>query len=183
MSHYVIGIDLGTTHSALSYYDMSAAEPRRLAESLLAIPQLTAVGTVEERLLLPSFLYLPSAQEFPAGSLALPWKKNPPHVVGEFARSHGVKVPTRLVSSAKSWLSHAGVDRTSALLPWQAPPDVERVSPVEASASYLQHLAEAWDSAYASGKAKAANAIADQEVILTVPASFDAAARDLTIKA
>jgi hypothetical protein len=183
MSHYAIGIDLGTTHCALSHYELSAGGARPWQESLLAVPQLTAPGTVEERVLLPSFLYLPSAEEFPDGSLALPWSKKPAAVVGEFARSHGVKVPNRLVASAKSWLSHAGVDRTSALLPWQAPPEVQRVSPVEASARYLSHLGEAWDQKFASTKAKAERAMAGQEVILTVPASFDAAARELTLEA
>jgi molecular chaperone DnaK (HSP70) len=183
MSKYAIGIDLGTTHCALSYYDFTLAGPRQREQTVLAIPQLTAVGTVEERTLLPSFLYLPNDQEFPSGSLALAWNKEFQDVVGEFARSHGVKVPTRLVSSAKSWLSHPGVDRRSALLPWQAPPDVLRVSPVDASARYLRHLAEAWNHQFAGKKGKADDAIEAQEVILTVPASFDAAARDLTTQA
>ncbi len=180
---YAIGIDLGTTHSALSFYDLTPGTQRDWRNSLLGIPQLTAPGTVEAKLLLPSFLYLPGPEEFPAGSLALPWDKKSAHIAGEFARSHGVKVPARLVSSAKSWLSHAGVDRTSALLPWQAPPEVTRVSPVEASARYLAHMASAWDQKNAHGKGKESNAIAHQELILTVPASFDAAARDLTLKA
>jgi hypothetical protein len=149
----------------------------------LAVPQLTAPGTIEERVLLPSFLYLPQAEEFPNGSLALPWSKKPEGVVGELARTHGVKVPSRLVASAKSWLCHAGVDRTSALLPWQAPPDVPRVSPVDASARYLSHLSEAWDHRFAATKAKAERSFAEQEAILTVPASFDAAARELTLEA
>jgi molecular chaperone DnaK (HSP70) len=136
MSHYAVGIDLGTTHSALSYYDLTLAGRREREESLLPVPQLVELGTVTEKWLLPSFLYLPNEQEFPPGSLALPWDKDASDVVGEFARSHGVKVPTRLVSSAKSWLSHSGVDRTSALLPWQAPPDVTPISPVNASARY-----------------------------------------------
>jgi hypothetical protein len=183
MAHYSIGIDLGTTHCALSYYDLDAPDPRRWQESILPVPQLTALGTVEERVLLPSFLYLPSEQEFPPGSLALPWDKHSSGMIGEFARSHGVKVPSRLVSSAKSWLSHAGVDRTSSLLPWQAPPDVTRVSPVEASARYLQHLAKAWDFRFADKKSNQDRALATQELIVTVPASFDAAARDLTMQA
>jgi molecular chaperone DnaK (HSP70) len=183
MSQYAIGIDLGTTHCELSVYELSNSQPRNWRESLLAIPQLTAAGTVEERLLLPSFLYLPNAQEFPAGALALPWDKQPAHMVGEFARGHGVKVPARLVASAKSWLSHAGVDRSSALLPWQAPSDVQRLSPVEASARYLRHLAAAWNHKYAPGKEKPEETIVGQEIILTVPASFDAAARDLTLQA
>jgi len=180
---YAIGIDLGTTHCALSHYDLAAAQPRDWQQSILPIPQLTAPGTIEERVLLPSFLYLPNAQEFPEGSLALPWDKKAADVVGEFARSHGVKVPARLVSSAKSWLSYGGVDRTSALLPWQAPPDVPRLSPVEASARYLRHLAGAWNDEFAPTKAKADRALGEQEIVLTVPASFDAAARELTQEA
>jgi len=183
MSPFCIGIDLGTTHSALSYYDFTSASPRAWRESLLPVPQLTTPGTVEERVLLPSFLYLPAATEFPEGSLALPWDKKAKAAVGEFARSHGTKVPSRLVSSAKSWLSHSGVDRTSPLLPWQAPPEVQRVSPVEASAQYLRHLAEVWNQKFAQGKGKIERAIAEQEIVLTVPASFDAAARELTLQA
>jgi hypothetical protein len=178
MSTYCIGIDLGTTNSAVSYFKLAQAEARGGAQTMLAIPQVTSVGAVEEKLLLPSFLYLPNVQEFPAGSLALPWdKKGKDGVVGEFARAHGSKVPMRLVSSAKSWLCHAGVDRLSAILPWQAPEDVQRVSPLEASARYLAHLRAAWDHQFAD------DGLAQQEVVLTVPASFDAAARDLTLKA
>src|SRR6266487_3458981 len=183
MSRYSIGIDLGTTHCALSYYDLTQEKPRPREESMLPIPQLTAVGTVEERFLLPSFLYLPNAEEFPSGSLALPWDKNSSEVLGEFARSHGAKVPARLVSSAKSWLSHSGVDRSQPLLPWQAPAEVERVSPVDASARYLSHLLEAWNHKFAPTKSKAERALSAQDVILTVPASFDAAARELTTQA
>ena len=183
MSHYTIGIDLGTTHCALSFFDQSLHGPRQRENSLLPIPQLTAPGTVEERWLLPSFLYLASEQELPPGSLALPWDKEARQIVGEFARSHGVKVPTRLVSSAKSWLSHSGADRTGALLPWQAPPDVQRISPVDASARYLEYLAAAWDLQFASDDAQSNRVIGTQDIILTVPASFDAAARDLTMRA
>src|ERR1039458_7541554 len=178
MSRYSIGIDLGTTNSAVSYFNLDEAKARGTAQTMLAIPQVTAVGTVEEKLLLPSFLYLPNDQEFPASSLALPWdKKRKDAVVGEFARSHGSKVPMRLVSSAKSWLCHPGVDRLSAILPWQAPEDVQRVSPLDAAARYLAHLREAWDHQFKDDK------LAEQDVVLTVPASFDAAARDLTLKA
>jgi hypothetical protein len=183
MSHFAIGIDLGTTNSALSFYDLTEAGPRPWQESMLAVPQLSAPGTVEERMLLPSFLYLPAEAEFADGALALPWNKKASAIVGEFARNHGAKVPTRLVSSAKSWLSHSGADRTAPLLPWQAPPEVQRLSPVEVSARYLQHLAEAWDEKFARTKATAERAIANQEIILTVPASFDAASRDLTLQA
>jgi hypothetical protein len=184
MSQYAIGIDLGTTNCALSFYDLAATGPRAWQESMLSIPQLTAPGTVEERFLLPSFLYLASDAEFAEGAIALPWeKKSGGTVTGEFARAHGAKVPARLVSSAKSWLSHSGVDRKSDLLPWQAPQDVKRVSPVAASARYLDHLAQAWNEKFARTKANPGRAVVDQEVILTVPASFDAAARELTLAA
>src|SRR5262249_13597363 len=133
-------------------------------------------GTVEERALLPSFIYIPKEGEFPAGGLALPWDRKAAYTVGEFARAHGAKVPTRLVASAKSWLSHAGVDRTGALLPWQAPTEVARISPVEASARYLKHLAGVW-------KAARKTELDSEEIVLTVPASFDAAARELTMQA
>ena len=178
MSTYAIGIDLGTTNSAVSYFKLAEAEARGGAQTMLGIPQLTSVGTVEEKLLLPSFLYLPNEQEFPAGSLALPWdKQRKERVVGEFARAHGSKVPMRLVASAKSWLCHAGVDRLSAILPWQAPADVPRISPLDAAAHYLAHLRETWDHQFPE------DLLAKQDVVLTVPASFDAAARDLTLKA
>ncbi len=178
MSTYSIGIDLGTTNSAVSYFKLAAANSRGREQTMLAIPQITSVGVVEERPLLPSFLYLPNGQEFPAGSLALPWdKKGGDGVVGEFARSHGSKVPMRLVSSAKSWLCHPGVDRLGKILPWQAPEDVHRVSPLDASARCLAHLRQAWDHHFQE------DVLAKQDVILTVPASFDAAARDLTLKA
>jgi molecular chaperone DnaK (HSP70) len=178
MSRYSIGIDLGTTNSAVSYVDLQSAGARGHEQTMLSIPQVTAVGTVGEKALLPSFLYLPNDQEFPAGALALPWdKQRKDTLVGEFARSHGSKVPMRLVSSAKSWLCHAGVNRMEAILPWQAPADVRRVSPLEATARYLSHLREAWDHGFKK------HPLSEQEVVLTVPASFDAAARELTLQA
>lgn len=180
MSRYAIGIDLGTTHCALSYLNL-ADGGRGKGQAMLPISQLTAPGTVEEKQLLPSFLYLPSAQEFPQGALALPWAKDRAEVVGELARTHGAKVPTRLVSSAKSWLSHPAVDRRGALLPWQAPEEVTRVSPLDASGRYLRHLKEAWD--HKLGAQGPDWALSAQDVVVTVPASFDAAARDLTLEA
>ena len=183
MSHYAIGIDLGTTNCALSHYELTEPSGRPWQASMFAIPQLTAPGIVEERPLLPSFLYLPGSTEFAEGALALPWDKKAGEIVGEYARAHGGKVPGRLVSSAKSWLSHTAVDRTAALLPWQAPPELQRLSPVETSGRYLRHLAEAWNDKFARTKATADRAIAAQEIILTVPASFDAAARELTLQA
>jgi len=182
MSRYVVGIDLGTTNCALAYADcnnLSDDEPVPIAG--LPITQLVASSDAAERPLLPSFLYLPAAKEFPAGALDLPWKSTGDRAVGVLAREHGVKVPSRLVSSAKSWLSHAGVDRRAPILPWTAAEDVNRVSPVTASAAYLEHLRDAWNNRVA-GKT-AADRLENQEVFLTVPASFDAVARELTTEA
>jgi molecular chaperone DnaK (HSP70) len=175
---FAIGIDLGTTHSALSYISLDAKEGRGPNQAILPIPQLSSPGTVEPQQLLPSFVYLSAEAEFPKDSLGLPWKGDHRTVVGGFARTHGAKVPNRLVSSAKSWLCHPGVDRRSAILPWQAPADVTKISPVDASARVLEHLRSAWNKEF--GK-KAA--LEDQELVVTVPASFDAAARDLTLEA
>ncbi len=179
MTHtFAIGIDLGTTHSALSYQPMDAKSGRGAGQAVLPIPQVTAPGTVEPKQLLPSFVYLAAESEFPEGSLGLPWKKKVDATVGEFARTHGAKVPSRLISSAKSWLCHPTVDRRGAILPWGAPDDVKKLSPVEASARYLEHLRHAWDKEFGKN-----STLAEQEVIVTVPASFDAAARDLTLEA
>jgi molecular chaperone DnaK (HSP70) len=179
----MIGIDLGTTHSALSYFDLAQDQPRGTEQPVLPVPQLTSAGVVEDQRLLPSFLYLPKEDEFPPDALALPWDPAPAWVIGELARRHGSQVPTRLVASAKSWLCHAGIDRTSPLLPWQAPDEVSKVSPLEASAGYLSHLRAAWDHRFANQDEPTTVRLTDQDVILTVPASFDAAARELTLQA
>jgi molecular chaperone DnaK (HSP70) len=182
MSRYVVGIDLGTTNCALAYADTREATPDAPAPiRALAIPQVVGLNDVGERPVLPSFLYLPAAKEFPTGATELPWKSPADRVVGTFARDHGAKVPGRLVSSAKSWLSHPGVDRRGAILPWSAAEDVAKVSPVAASSAYLTHLRDAWNHLIA-GKT-AADRLEHQDVFLTVPASFDAAARELTVEA
>jgi molecular chaperone DnaK (HSP70) len=182
MSRYVVGIDLGTTNSALAYSDGNATQDDQPGPIVtLAIPQVVAVNDVAERPHLPSFLYLPGPKEFPAGAFDLPWKSPPDRVVGVFARDHGAKVPGRMVSSAKSWLSHAGVDRRSPILPWTAADDLTKISPVAASAAYLEHLRDAWN-ARMPGKTTA-DRLENQEVFLTVPASFDPVARELTIEA
>ena len=119
---YLVGIDLGTTNSALAYIDLQN-RPRvgNLGLKTFPVPQLIAAGQMMDRSLLPSFLYIPGQHDLPPGSVALPWNKDATYAVGEFARNHGAKVPGRLVSSAKSWLSHVGVDRTAPLLPGQPP--------------------------------------------------------------
>jgi hypothetical protein len=175
-ARYVIGIDLGTTNSALSYAEIQA-EPDPFAPAnvqLLPIPQLVNPGEVREESLLPSFLYLPGSSDFPAGTLALPWDEERGYAVGQLAQKRGADNVGRLVSSAKSWLSHSGVDRTSPLLPFRAPEGVDKISPVEASRRYLEHLREAWDARMPDAK------FANQQVLVTVPASFDAVARELT---
>jgi hypothetical protein len=172
---YVIGIDLGTTHTALAFAALGTDGARA---EVVPIPQLIAQGTIEARALLPSFLYLAHESE---GPQALPWDAARTFVVGEHARARGIDAPSRLVASAKSWLSHGGVDRRGPTLPVGAPPDVEKISPVEASWRYLEHLGEAWDARFAADDPELA--FAKQEVVLTVPASFDASARDLTVEA
>jgi len=160
----VLGIDLGTTNCALALGGEQI--------SLLPVAQLVNPGEMQSPDLLPSFLFVPGPADFPAGSTALPWDDAPPYVVGTLARKRGAENAGRLVSSAKSWLSHAGVDRNAALLPSAAPEGVTKLSPVEASRAYLEHLRQASELDFAA-----------HQVLVTVPASFDAVARDLTLKA
>jgi hypothetical protein len=176
---YVIGIDLGTTNSALAYAEIRPdADPFGTPEvRLMDIPQLVNPGEVRDEALLPSSLYVPGATDFPAGSLALPWDSEPAFVTGRLAQKRGVENAGRLVASAKSWLSHTGVDRTAPSLPWNAPEGVPKLSPVEASSRYLDHLRRAWDAKIADAP------FTEQQVLVTVPASFDAVARELTLQA
>ena len=179
-SKYIVGIDLGTTNSVLAYIDKTIAEEQQHVE-LQVIPQLINPGEVDDLLSLPSFLYVPGDLDFPADSLALPWEHTPDYVIGELARKRGAESPTRLVASAKSWLSHAAVNRTAPILPWGAPEEVPKVSPVEASARYLAYLRHAWNHRLASAQPELA--LDAQEILLTVPASFDEEARELTLQA
>jgi molecular chaperone DnaK (HSP70) len=180
-SRYVVGIDLGTTNIALAYVDTSAGPIEDARPQPFTIPQVVGQNDIGDRPLLPSFLYLPGPNELPAGSLKLPWDTHRDYAVGEFARIFGSQVPTRLVSSAKSWLCHPGVDRRSPFLPWKAQAGARQVSPLDVTIRYMKHLVEAWN--HTIGKDVAANRLENQDVILTVPASFDAAARDLTVEA
>jgi hypothetical protein len=176
---FAIGIDLGTTNSALAFAPLAAIEdPHQLpGASLFPIPQATNPGEVRDEPLLPSSLYLPGAVDFPPGSLALPWEAGQNYVIGRLAQKRGAENPGRLVSSAKSWLCHAGVDRGAAILPVNAPEGVAKVSPVEASRRFLEHLRRAWTQAHPEAPFE------EQQVLLTVPASFDAVARELTGRA
>lgn len=175
---YIIGIDLGTTNSAVAYVDR---EKPPFAIQQFSIPQLVAPGRVETATTLPSFCYLGEREEWPAGVLKLPWKPETLTFVGEFAKLQGARVPTRLVQSAKSWLCHVGANRRDKILPVEAADISKRLSPVEASANYLNHLKEAWNSSIAKGNPLLE--LEAQDIILTVPASFDEVARSLTLEA
>ncbi|HLX63665.1 MAG TPA: Hsp70 family protein [Planctomycetota bacterium] len=184
---YVVGIDLGTTHTALAYADLSDASPQPRIH-ILEISQTVRAGAAEGRALLPSCIYLPAENELPQGSLALPWSDGDPrtdagaaYTVGEFARARGLESPGRLIASAKSWLALPVGNRRAALLPWNAPAGVPQISPVEATALILKHLCSAWD--FAMRREAGAGALKDQKIVLCVPASFDASARELTLDA
>jgi len=174
---FIVGIDLGTTNSALAYCEFGAeSEAPRI--DISPIPQVVNPNEVADRTLLPSFLYIPGDLDFPKGSLSLPWDAEPQFVIGELARKRGAESPGRLVSSAKSWLSYTGANRTAPILPWQAAAEVSKLSPVEVSSRYLAYIRTAWDAQ--RGKD---HGLAAQDVLLTVPASFDEEARELTRRA
>jgi hypothetical protein len=173
-ARYTLGIDLGTTNCVIAYARLDEEQPE---VQLLPIPQLVAARTVESRDALPSFVYLANEHELSGGAYDLPWAEGRAFAVGELARRQSADVPDRTVSAAKSWLCHGRVDRREAILPWNAPSEVSKISPVDASRRYLEHLAATWEQAFPDAP------IDQQQVVLTVPASFDAAARDLTREA
>jgi molecular chaperone DnaK (HSP70) len=181
---YIVGIDLGTTNTVVAYAPVDArvdASGGRAAITLFEIEQLVAPGQVAALPLLPSVRYHPLEGELPAADVRLPWPQDTaeaqPVVFGQLARRLGAQVPGRMVASAKSWLSHTAVDRLAPILPWGAAPDVAKVSPVAASASYLAYLRAAWNHKFP------ASPLEQQELVLTVPASFDEGARALTLAA
>jgi molecular chaperone DnaK (HSP70) len=174
---YIVGIDLGTTHTVVAFAPAGAG-PTDEAIRLFEIEQLVAPGEVAARPLLPSLRYQPAPGELAAGDTALPWAPGGHSaVIGNLARQLGAQVPGRLVASAKSWLSHDAVDRLAPILPWGAADDVDKVSPVAATASYLAHLRAAWNHRHPEHR------LESQQLVLTVPASFDEAARALTLQA
>lgn len=174
---FIVGIDLGTTHCVVAYTNAHLAEDETPEIQIFSIPQVISPGEVKAQPLLPSFLLLPGPHDVPEGGLALPWDAEISWVVGEYARHRGAELPNRLIASAKSWLCYPGVDRTAPILPWEAPADARRLSPLEASTRYLEHMRNAWNSQMADAR------LEDQEIYLTVPASFDAVARELTVQA
>jgi molecular chaperone DnaK (HSP70) len=187
MRRYFVGIDLGTTNTAVA----SAEVDGDGTISTFAVPQVVSPGEVEALSTLPSFLLLPTEHEVSPEGLSLPWVDRPPFSIGTLARERGAELPHRLVSSAKSWLCHTGVDRHGPILPWQGadlehaevdPADEDeavgqRVSPVEASSLYLEHIRAAWNHLHPD------DPLEEQDVFLAVPASFDAVARELTMAA
>nr|WP_086939357.1 Hsp70 family protein [Thaumasiovibrio occultus] len=170
---FSVGIDLGTTHSVISY---SMLDDESQTVETLEIPQLTAPGQVEAKKQLPSFVYQYHDDEVNSDDLQLPWGKAN-RITGALARNLGSKTPIRLVASAKSWLCHGGVNRRDAFLPQGSPEEVSKISPFDASLAYLEHMKAAWENEFPDAP------LAEQEVTLTVPASFDPAARDLTAEA
>jgi hypothetical protein len=176
-TRFSVGIDLGTTHCVLSYADLGHIDDEEFSPQVMAIPQLTSPGSVEEKQQLPSFLYQAHEAELAEDSTTLPWTAKPDYLVGEIARNLGSKTPIRLVASAKSWLCHTGVDCKAPILPAEAPDEIERVSPFQATTAYLQHLCDAWQSLHPNAP------LDQQDVVITVPASFDPAARELTVEA
>ena len=182
-ARYLVGIDLGTSNTVLAYAALDApAGSEAGAIRLFGIEQQVGPGEVAAQPLLPSVRYHPAPGELAASELDLPWPRagldgEPAAVLGRRALDLGAQVPGRLVASAKSWLSHPGVDRGAAILPWGGPDEVAKVSPVVASASYLAHLRAAWNASFPSDPLEA------QQIVLTVPASFDEGARALTLEA
>jgi molecular chaperone DnaK (HSP70) len=172
---YLVGIDLGTSNCAVAVIDPSRGADAPVAD--FAVTQIRQPGDAGPAPLLPSAIYLKGEHELPAEAIALPWDPVPQDIVGEFARAQGSRVPGRLVMSAKSWLSHAAVDRTAAILPWGAPADVSKISPVDASARLLRHMLQSWNFGHPDAP------LEKQEVVITVPASFDEIARALTVNA
>lgn len=171
---YTIGIDLGTSNCAVACASLESASSRIVD---FPIRQLIREGQIADHALLPSALYFPNVPESASPLLKLPWPEFAPWIVGQFARWRGAKVPGRLLTSAKSWLCHSGVDRTAPILPWGGADEVSKISPVRASALLLSHIREAWNHAHPEAP------IQSQEVVITVPASFDEVARSLTVNA
>ncbi len=185
-TNYIIGIDLGTTNCAVTYIDTRNIEDEAAPEiNIFEIPQLTAPGVVEVKTTLPSFTYLPIEEEINDSQMNLPWVEGREYAVGELARKRGEEVPGRFIHSVKSWLCHETMDRRGDILPFDAPEDVKKLSPVTVTGYYLKHIMEAWNAAYDSDSDlnEEGYKFENQEILITVPASFDAAAKDLTVKA
>ncbi|MDP1666533.1 MAG: Hsp70 family protein [Methylobacter sp.] len=176
-SNYLVGIDLGTTHTVVAY---TKADSTNQEIQIFQIEQLIAPGQVAARPLLPSVRYHPASGELSEADLSFPGgtpSESGTAVIGEAARLLGAKTKGRFVTSAKSWLSHPSVDHTADILPWGSSDDISKVSPIAASASYLSHIRTVWGHQFPDAP------LEQQDIVITVPASFDEAARSLTLEA
>jgi molecular chaperone DnaK (HSP70) len=174
MKRYIIGIDLGTTNCVVSYIDNSSTDK---TSKIFLIPQITQPGIVETIDMLPSYIYIPTASEVAQGGFALPWDNQINYVTGIYASERGAQVTTHLISSSKSWLCHPNIDKTKPILPWNATDEAIKISPVSAASALLKHIKMAWNYQFTE------DILEDQDVFITVPASFDTIARELTVKA
>ncbi|QTA81350.1 Chaperone Hsp70 family protein [Desulfonema limicola] len=178
---YTIGIDLGTTNSVVAFTKTEIEKGKKPEIHVMDLIQLVDAGTLEKRNVLPSFILVPGKHDVAEDALKLPWNENNDKAVGEFARERGAEIPHRLVSSSKSWLCHTLIDRNKPVLPWDSPDEDKKMSPVEAASEMLKHIRDAWN--YTMAADDKTLEMEKQDVLLTVPASFDAVARDLTVKA
>jgi molecular chaperone DnaK (HSP70) len=177
---YIIGIDLGTTNSVVAYTEANIIKGETPNIKMLKIPQIVGPGTVEKREILPSFILMNERNDVMDEALNLPWDNEIHYAVGEYARDRGAEIPGCLISSSKSWLCNTMIDRNKPVLPWGGGDKQPKLSPVEASAAILRHIRDAWNNIIAKDNEKLL--IQNQEIFLTVPASFDAVARELTVK-
>ncbi|MBF0100896.1 MAG: Hsp70 family protein [Desulfobacterales bacterium] len=178
---YIIGIDLGTTNSIVAYVEATVEKGKIPAIQIFSIAQLVGSGVIEDRDMIPSFVFIPGKHDVSEKGMALPWDAGNTMIIGEFARDRGLDIPMRLISSSKSWLCNPLIDRNKPILPWQSPDEVAKLSPVESSSAILKHIRYAWDHFIAKGDEQLF--MEHQEIYLTVPASFDAVARELTVNA
>jgi hypothetical protein len=174
---YSVGIDLGTTHCAINYSELDIKKGEKAIIHTFLIPQVSSAGQVEDRHLLPSFIYLPHHEEMSLDDISLPWPQDDFIITGEFAREKGTTTPNRIVSSAKSWLCQDNIDKRSGILPQTPTDDIEAFSPLQATIYYLEHIRNAWNHAFPEDH------LYQQEITLTIPASFNPSARELTAEA
>lgn len=174
---YSVGIDLGTTHCALNYSELEIKKGEKFIIHNFSIPQISSPGQVEELLLLPSFIYLPHKDELQQSDIQLPWQNDDFIITGEYAREKGTSSPNRIVSSAKSWLCQENTDKRAGILPQKPAEDIEPFSPLQATIYYLEHLRDAWDNSFPD------TPLSQQDITLTIPASFAPSARELTAEA
>ncbi len=177
---FIIGIDLGTTNSAVSYVDLHEELPSAKRIKIFKVPQLTGPAEINRLPVLPSFLYIPGEYDISPEAIVRLWDTDEHNFAGAFARDHGARVPARLVSSAKSWLCHYNVDRHARILPWGASEEVPKISPIAATAAYLKHIRMTWNTSRGQDDSLY---LENQFIVITVPASFDEIARELTLEA